>query len=158
MLRGDDFPHVPDAELLLDNLWPADQASVLLRLRQEYTKPDLDRMRVTIAEHLDADGIAWDTIVFNQGTEQWDNRPAERKGGSQMRFDHHRLDLDILESLNLLKDLTFKNMEFLGFEISVFYYTVISLAVDMFAACNPHLMRRRVSTDARTHTARRLRR
>ena len=95
-----------------------------------------------------------ETIVFNQGIEQWDNRPSNRKGHSQMIFDRHKLDLDILESLNLLKDMTFKNMEFLGFEISAFYYTVTPLAVYMFAACNPHLMKERPPTRERKRIAR----
>jgi len=157
MLRGDES-YVRDAELLLDNLWSADQASLLLRLRQDHTSPDMNEIWATIADHLNADGVALETIIFNQGTDQWDNRPAERKGHSQMSFDRHKLDLDILESLNLIKDMTFKNMEFLGFEISVFFYTVTPLAVHMFAACNRDLMKPRLSTVARKRSSRRLRR
>jgi hypothetical protein len=156
MLR-DDESYVRDVEILLDNLWPADQASLLLRMRQDHTSPDMNKIWDTIADHLDADGIALDTIIFNQGTDQWDNRPAERKGHSQMSFDRHKLDLDILESLNLIKNMTFKNMEFLGFEISVFFYTVTPLAVHLFAACNPDLMKRRLSTVVRRRAIRRSR-
>jgi hypothetical protein len=156
MLR-DDQSYVRDAEHLLDGLWPADQASVLQRLRQEHTLPDIDKMQATISHELDIDGVALETIMFGQGSEQWDNFPVERRGTSWLQFDKHRLDLDILESLNLLKDMTFKNMEFLGFGISVFYYMVTPLAVDMFATCNPHLLKGRLPTGGRKRPVRRSR-
>jgi hypothetical protein len=156
MLRGDES-YVRNAELLLDNLWGADQASVLQRLRQEHASPNIDKMRATISHDLNVDGVALETIMFGQGVQQWDNLPLERRGTSWLQFDKHKLDLDILESLNLLKDMTFKNLEFLGFEISVFYYTVTPLAVDMFSACNPALMKGRLPANERKRPVRRSR-
>jgi hypothetical protein len=154
MLRGDES-YARDAELLLDHLWPADEASLLQRLRQEHTAPDIDKMRATIFREFNMDGLALETIMFGRGMEQWDSVPHERTGTSWLKFDKHRLDLDILESLNLIKDMTFKNMEFLGYEISVFFYTVTPLAVDMFAACNPDLMKGRLSMTGRKRPVRR---
>jgi hypothetical protein len=144
MLRGNPS-YIRDAERLLENIWAADQPGVLLRLRQEHTEPDIDEMAATVADHLDADGIALETIIFNQGTDQWDNAPRTKTGKSWLQFDKYKLDLDVLESLNLIRDMTFRDVEFLGHEVSVFYYVVTPLAVDMFAACNPDLMKSRIS-------------
>jgi hypothetical protein len=154
MLRGDGS-YMRDAESLLENLWGADQPGVLLRLRQEHSEPNIKKMTDTVADVLNADGVALESIIFNQGMEQWDNMPVMKKGQSWLKFDRNKLDLDILESLNLLKDMTFRNMEFLEFEISVFFYVVTPLAVDMFSACNPHLMRRRVPTTDKERRVRR---
>jgi hypothetical protein len=130
------------AERLLDDLWAADQAGILLRLRQDHSKADINGFASTIVDHLKIDGIALGAIVFNKGKEQWDSGGGGRKKGF-FPIDKHRVDLDILESLNLLKECSFKNVEFLSFEVSVFFYRVTPLAVDMFASCNPHLLSRR---------------
>jgi hypothetical protein len=158
MFRGDGS-YVRSAEHLLDNLWPADQASVLQQLRQEPTsdpsdlRAAVDRIFIAVSKHLDIDGIALDVVSVGMGTDQWDLSVTERKGHSRVNFDRHAVDLDILASLNLLRDMTFKNLEFQRFEISAFYYVVTPLAVDMFAACNPHLMAGRVSGATRRRSS-----
>jgi hypothetical protein len=132
-LNGHQENSTLDAEILIDNLWSADQAGTLLRLRQELKRASVDRMSSIIWQHMHLHGVALSDIIINKGDDQWDNF------GNTFPLDKHRIDVETLESLNLLKDGTFKDVPFKGYEISVFFYKVTPLCIDMFAACNPHL-------------------
>jgi hypothetical protein len=122
-----------DAELLSDDLWAMDQAGVLLRLEQDVKRVTVNRIAKVIRNHLDYYGVALSDILLNKGEDQWDFN----KG--LFPVDEHRLDMETLESLNLLKDASFKYAPFRGYEISVFFYRVTPLCIDMFSACNPDI-------------------
>jgi hypothetical protein len=119
-------------ELLQDHLWSIDQAGVILRLKQEVKRVSVDRIIDVVVEHVDTFGVALNDVIVNKGAQQWDT-------GGLFPLDKNRLDIEILESLKLLKDGSFKDAPFKGFELSVFFYNVTPLCIDMFAACNPHL-------------------
>ena len=79
--------------------------------------------------------------MLGKGENQWDWSGLEA-GKPFIHGDKHQLDIDILESLNLLKDMSFKFIKFNDLDLSVFYYQVTPLALDLFAACNPHLRKK----------------
>jgi len=131
-----------DAELLLDDLWTMDQAGVMLRLKQEAKRVTPAIIRKIAKDHLDVPGVATGDIIVYQGREQWDSN----KG--LFPVDNHQTDFDILESLNLVQNRTFKDVPFGAYELSVHFYCVSHLCVDMFAACNPQIMSRRYGRNA----------
>jgi hypothetical protein len=124
-----------DADLLLDDLWSMDQAGVMLRLRQQDREVTPAVIRKVVKEHLDRPGVAVSDIIINRGEDQWDSTRG------LFPVDQHQRDFDILESLNLLHNRTFKDALVGDFELSVHFYCVSHLCVDMFAACNPGIMR-----------------
>jgi hypothetical protein len=71
------------------------------------------------------------------GEKQWDYSHG------LFPLDKNRVDVETMESLNLLKDATFKNVSFQDYDVSVFFYRVTPLCIDMFAACSPDLLQRR---------------
>ena len=97
----------------------------------------MNKISKIILDHLDMDGVAIGDIIYNKGEDQWEY------GGKYRRrlfpIDSNRVDIETLESLNLLKDMSFKNAPFEGYEISVFFHRVTPLCVDMFSACNPDI-------------------
>ena len=126
-----------DADLLLDDLWSMDQAGVMLRLRQQNKRVTPALIRKVVKEHVDQPGVAVSDIITYRGSDQWDS------GSGLFPVDNHQTDFDILESLNLLHNRTFKDAALGDFELSVHFYCVSHLCVDMFAACNPRIMKRR---------------
>jgi hypothetical protein len=128
-----------DADWLLDNLWSIDRAGVMLKFRQELTTVTPRKIAKVVREHIDICGVAISDIIVNKGEDQWD---GPRKGF--FPIDEISIEIETLESLSLLKDVTFKDAP-IGpdFELSVFFYRVTSLCVDMFTACNPDIVRRR---------------
>src|ERR1700761_325208 len=145
-----------DGDILLDNLWSVDQAGVLLKLRQEVEaknegrpKHDWKNLSVTqinktVRLHVDQCGVVVSDIILNKGEEQWDSKKGLFPVGE------HQTDIEILGSLGLLKDVTFKDVPFGGYELSVFLYQVTRLCVDMFAACNPDIIGRREESEPKT--------
>ena len=125
------------ADLLVDDLWAADQAGVLMRLQQAAPIGDLNRINDLIFEGLDMDGVAVSEIVLTKGEDQWDGGGKYAKRLAQLSDEI--VDLEVLESLNLVKDGSFKNANFEEFGISVFFHRVTALCVEMFSACNPSL-------------------
>jgi len=126
-------------ELLLDDLWSIDQAGVMLKLQQEVSKATPAKIAKVIEKHVNFYGVALADIIIGKAEDQWDfNRGL-------FPLDNNRVDIDTLESLNLLKDATFKNVLFQEYDVSVFFYRVTPLCIDMFAACNPDLIARRDS-------------
>ena len=136
-----------DADLLMDDLWPMDRAGVLLKLKQELTSVTPTKIFKVVRGHIDICGVAISDIIVNRGEEQWDGR---HKGFFPV--EEFSIEIETLESLSLLKDATFKDAPVGAFELSVFFYRVTSLCVDMFAACNPDLLGRRDRREAREIT------
>lgn len=132
-----------DADLLMDNLWSMDRAGVLLKLKQELTQITPAKISKAVREHIDICGVAISDVIVNRGEDQWD---GSRKGFFPV--DELGIEIETLESLSLLKDVTFKNAPIDDFELSVFFYRVTSLCVDMFAACNPDIIGRQKRGDA----------
>jgi len=130
-----------NADLLADDLWAIDQAGILLRLRQEAPVIKMDRMLSILIEHIDIAGVAVNDVIFNRGQEQWDGVTKNRK--RPLLEDEDIIDIETLESLNLIKDISFKYMPFEDYEISVFFYRVTPLCIEMFSACNPDLFIKR---------------
>lgn len=124
-------------ELLLDELWSVDEAGVMLKLKQEVLKATPAKIASVIKKHVNCYGVALSDVIIGKGEDQWDfNRGF-------FPLDKNRVDIETLESLNLLKDATFKNVLFQEYDVSVFLYRVTPMCIDMFAACNPDLLERR---------------
>jgi hypothetical protein len=124
-------------ELLLDNLWPADEAGIMLRLKDEVTKATPKKIASVIKKYVNCYGVALSDIIIGKEEDQWDFSRGF------FPLDKNRVDIETLESLNLLKDATFENVPFQEYDVSVFFYRVTPLCIDMFAACNPDLLERR---------------
>jgi hypothetical protein len=150
MTKQGKIKSVIDAELLLDDLWNMDQAGILLKLRQTVTKITVNGVVKAVREHVDVCGVATSDIIVNKEEEQWDGN----KG--LFPVDRHKSDFEILESLSLIKDVSFKDVPFGQYELSVFFYRVTHLCVEMFSACNPNIIKYReneTSNSSRRHIA-----
>ena len=102
--------------------------------------PDIDSaIGGFVTKFYDLYGASIDTITIGRGRDQIDYIPRK---GSRYRVSHddYFLDLNILESLSLLRNRSFQNVSYKSHDISVNLYTVTPLAIDLFAACNPHLI------------------
>jgi hypothetical protein len=112
MTQGRRRPAKINADLLLESLWSIDQAGILLRLKQEVSDATPTKIAKIVKSHIIHPGVAVSDIIINQGEKQWDSV----KG--LFPADDNQVDIEILESLNLLKDATFKDTAFLNYELS----------------------------------------
>jgi hypothetical protein len=131
-----------NAERVIDNLWSAEQGNIIYNLEKQDSLSDPELIIEMILDELHTHGVLIDTIMVGHGADQWD-WSGFGAGKPFIHVDKHRLDIDILESLNLLKDMSFKFVKFREFDISALYFQVTPVAIDLLAACNPHLLERR---------------
>ncbi|WP_206932630.1 Abi-alpha family protein, partial [Roseococcus thiosulfatophilus] len=124
-----------DVERIWDGLWGADQGSLISDLTRHVKEKTAENIFNKLEECLRLPGIALEDIIIEQGEESWSGTTG------MFPISQHQRDLDILLSLNLVQDRSFKYVKFGKFEISVFFFCVSRLGLELFAACNPDIIK-----------------
>jgi hypothetical protein len=129
---------IDNFELALDNLWGVDEPGIIIELNRDGINHDVDEIFDIVIRCLYINGVVIDTVILNRDKEQWDT-PTQM--AELFPCDKFRIDLNILESLGLIKDMSFRDRCWGGYHLSVFFYKVTPLGMDLYAICNKGITR-----------------